>query len=199
MKRDITRPLTGGGRRVGAQGQEVQEGQQVRQVQIYPMLAMDKNFSLQDGEDALRQRYLTSLTNLQSDDFVDKADWLGDVKTEAIQHFDEHWVDQEGGNAYWPRAGAVLDTMQQGFLRAAWKGLGLPAKPGDPVPPPDTFADERAAGLEDEDLTGVLPRVTTWVPLSGYDGPVIVDAVRGVSAVQVVVFTAEKPADPQPT
>jgi len=177
------RPLTGG------------DGMSDVQVLLPQMLEMDRHFSLKDGEQELRRRYMKSLENLQGGDFVDKADWLGESKAESLQHFRAHWVDEEGGQVYWPQGAStsVLDPIREGFRRAAWKGLGVQPEAGGPQPPPHLFDEERDAGMSPEELTGVLPRVTTWVPLSGYHGPVKVDAVRGVAAVQVVVFTPLKP------
>jgi len=116
----------------------------------------------------------------------------------ALGHFGTDWLNPtnpSSGGSFWPHVPTftIISWFQIGVLHAARKGLGRTELLNLGEDPDQVFEPEKKWGqMTDADLDGVLPLVTTWVCSSPPGtGTVEVDAVRGPTAVEMIIATPQ--------
>jgi len=171
------------------------------------MLAMDRWFRA--GPD-LAQRYENAINRIetaqQHHTLPNASDALDNeapgTSPGAFAHFGKHWLNRNNpssGGDYWPSIPtfSIIPWLQQGFLTAMQKGLGAVALGNTlgklPAEIAALFKPEKDwSGLTDADLQDELPLVTTWVCTSPPgSGTIEADAIRGVTAVELVISTPQ--------
>jgi hypothetical protein len=168
------------------------------------MVAMDRWFSLDHagGEAGLVKRYQQAIARVTaSDDGVLRGGSSSltlqpggkPELDKSFMHFNEDWMNfnnlSSGGN-FWPQipTWSIIIWLRQGILTAARKALGSTFVP-NPAAEKWLFRYE-IENDPDDDRKAVLPLVTCWVCTgSPGGGNFEVDAVRGPTAVQLVIAT----------
>jgi hypothetical protein len=118
--------------------------------------------------------------------------------SDAFRHFGTDWLNphnpSSGGN-FWPHVPtfAIISWFQEGVLNAARKGLGWTAIASRGESPDDLFKSELDdSKLDQSELDGELPLVTTWVCTSPPGtGTIEVDALRGPTVVELIIATPQ--------
>jgi hypothetical protein len=168
------------------------------------MIAMDRWFSREDAGDeaTLVERYQEAIARVTapgdgvlrggSQSLTLQPGGPNSVK-QSFLHFDEDWMNlnnlSSGGN-FWPHipTWSIIIWMRQGVLTAARKALGTGFLP-NPAAVKWLYRYEIENDPSDPRDT-VLPLVTCWVCTgSPGGGGFEVDAVRGPTAVQLVIAT----------
>jgi len=166
------------------------------------MVAMDRWFSGPDlvvkYSNAINSVLASQLSNAlpATSDVLDNE--LPGQQAGAFAHFGRDWLNPgnpSSGGRYWPHVPTftIISWFQIGVLHAARKGLGwteLTNRGDDPL---QVFEPEMNwSAMVESDLDGVLPLVTTWVCSSpAGTGTVEVDAVRGPTAVEMIIATPQ--------
>jgi hypothetical protein len=166
------------------------------------MVAMDRWFS---GPD-LVTRYTDAIDRVTASQLASRLPSSSDVldnelpgkQSGAFAHFGTDWLNPKNpssGGSFWPHVPTftIISWFQIGVLNAARKGLGwteLIARGDDPTA---IFRPEMEwSGMEQTELDGVLPLVTTWVCSSpAGTGTVEIDAIRGPTAVELIIATPQ--------
>jgi len=166
---------------------------------------MDEWFGGSVPEDELASRYRDALHLLQSDQFTGVSrtnERMMSVEgaRDALRHFNEDWINlehPEKGGRWWPQVSTklILEAFRTGMINASLKGLGW-TFPQSEAAREDLFRPELEAGMRQEDLEPVLPRVTCWAcPSEPGKGTFLVDALRSKTVVQVLILTPGKRGD----
>jgi hypothetical protein len=166
------------------------------------MVAMDRWFS---GPD-LVTRYTNAINRVLASQLSNALPATSDVldnelageQTGAFAHFGSDWLNPtnpSSGGSYWPHVPTftIISWFQIGVLHAARKGLGWTELMSRGDNPAHIFEPEtKWGGMAESELDGVLPLVTTWVCSSpAGTGTVEVDAVRGPTAVEMIIATPQ--------
>jgi hypothetical protein len=165
------------------------------------MVAMDRWFSTD-----LVTRYTNAINSVLASQAVRTLPTTSDVlhneflagEQTAFQHFGDDWLNKKNptsGGRFWPHVPTftIISWFQIGVLHAARKGLGWSEVSSLGEDPNNIFEPEmHTGGMQEADLQGPLPLVTTWVCTSpAGTGTVEVDAIRGPTAVELIIATPE--------
>jgi hypothetical protein len=166
------------------------------------MVAMDRWFS---GPD-LATKYSNAISSVLASQLSNTLPVTSDVldnelsgaQAGAFAHFGTDWLNRSNpssGGTFWPHVPTftIISWFQIGVLHAARKGLGWTELTNRGDDPSHVFEPEmKWSGMAQSDLEGVLPLVTTWVCSSpAGTGTVEVDAVRGPTAVEMIIATPQ--------
>jgi len=166
---------------------------------------MDQWFSLEDAgsEAALATRYQDAIGRVtqpssnvltgNAASLTNKLSGGTNAVNHSFQHFDSDWLNfanLSSGGDFWPQipSWSIVIWLRQGVLSAAKKALGVNYLSG-PAEAALLFKyEEEVDPVDPRDR--VLPLITCWVCTSGPGtGGFEVDAVRGPTAVQLVIAT----------
>ena len=175
------------------------------------MIAMDRWFSA--GAD-LVVRYNNAIASIEAsknakvlpvasaalDDAVLQSTFPGGAAgvSGAFRHLGKDWLNPtnpSSGGRFWPHVPTflIITWLQEGVLTAARKGLGWTAIQSRGESPDDLFRSELDdCRLDQSDLDGEKPLVTTWVCTApAGTGSIEVDAIRGPTVVELVIATPQ--------
>ena len=173
------------------------------------MIAMDRWFS-----DDLVTRYNNAIASIEAsknakvlppasaalNDAVLQSKFPGGAPgvSDAFRHLGTDWLNPtnpSSGGRFWRHVPTflIITWLQEGVLTAARKGLGWTAIENRGERPQDLFESEiNDCKLEQSDLDGEKPLVTTWVCTApAGTGSIEVDAIRGPTVVELVIATPQ--------